>query len=160
MCRPLVPGTYIKGDKYMISIEDIEKIMCMIEKHDFSRFEFEQDNSRIVIERGTGEKMAPKEQKITEASSSVKETISKENMEEDYIKSSLAGTFYLRREENAEPLAKLHDMVKEDTVVGLVEVMKLFNELEAGISGEIVDILVKDGEFVEYGQPLFKVKGN
>ncbi|WP_254637424.1 acetyl-CoA carboxylase biotin carboxyl carrier protein [Clostridium beijerinckii] len=40
----------------------------------------------------------------------------------------------------------------------MIEVMKLFNEVEAGVQGTIVDILVKDGEFVEYGQPLFEIK--
>ncbi|SMC24173.1 acetyl-CoA carboxylase biotin carboxyl carrier protein [Clostridium acidisoli DSM 12555] len=140
----------------MINIEDLDKIMEIANKHSFSRFEFEQENSRVVIERENSIK------KVLEEDKSVVKSINKEiHIEEkNYIKSSLAGTFYLKKEENAAPLVKLHDVVEENTVIGLIEVMKLFNEVEAGVSGEIVNILVKDGEFVEYGQPLFEVKGS
>ncbi|MDU7439567.1 MAG: biotin/lipoyl-containing protein, partial [Clostridium sp.] len=79
-------------------------------------------------------------------------------IDKNYIKSNLAGTFYLKKEENSEPFVGLNEKINENTVVGLVEVMKLFNEVEAGVSGEIIDILVDDGEFVEYGQQLFEIK--
>ena len=52
------------------------------------------------------------------------------------------------------------DKVKPESIVCIVEAMKLFNEIEAEVSGEIVEILVKDGQLVEYGQPLFLVKAN
>lgn len=50
------------------------------------------------------------------------------------------------------------DTVSNETTVCILEAMKLFNEIQAEISGEIVEILVEDGQMVEYGQPLFKVK--
>jgi len=50
------------------------------------------------------------------------------------------------------------DKVGDETIVCIVEAMKLFNEIEAEVQGEIVEILVKDGDLVEYGQPLFLVK--
>ena len=50
--------------------------------------------------------------------------------------------------------------INADSIVCIVEAMKLFNEIEAEVDGEIVEILVKDGQLVEYGQPLFLVKGN
>jgi acetyl-CoA carboxylase biotin carboxyl carrier protein len=53
---------------------------------------------------------------------------------------------------------KKGDKVQADTVVCIVEAMKLFNEIEADVSGEIVEVLVDNGELVEYGQPLFLVK--
>ena len=53
---------------------------------------------------------------------------------------------------------KAGDKVTGDSIVCIVEAMKLFNEIEAEVSGEIVEVLVKDGELVEYGQPLFLVK--
>ena len=49
-------------------------------------------------------------------------------------------------------------LFKSESIVCIIEAMKLFNEIEAEIDGEIVEVLVKDGEFVEYGQPLFLVK--
>ncbi|MBV4418902.1 biotin/lipoyl-binding protein [Clostridium tyrobutyricum] len=135
----------------MINIDDLDKIIEIVEKHDFSHFEFEQESSRIVIDRNADAKHMVK-------IDDTEKNIEKGNVQ--HIKSNLAGTFYLRKEKDSEPFVKIHDTVQEHTVVGLVEVMKLFNEVESGISGEITDILVKDGDFVEYGQPLFEVKGS
>jgi acetyl-CoA carboxylase biotin carboxyl carrier protein len=53
---------------------------------------------------------------------------------------------------------KVGSRVTEDSVVCIVEAMKLFNEIEAEVNGEIVEVLVKNGQLVEYGQPLFLVK--
>ncbi|AND84637.1 biotin/lipoyl-binding protein [Clostridium tyrobutyricum] len=145
----------------MINIDDLDKIMEIVEKHDFSHFEFEQESSRIVIDRNADVKhMVKIEDTENNMDQSIHEEKSTEKGNSQYIKSTLAGTFYLRKEKGSEPFVKLHDIVQEHTVVGLVEVMKLFNEVEAGVSGEITDILVKDGDFVEYGQPLFEVKGS
>ncbi|GAB7387154.1 acetyl-CoA carboxylase biotin carboxyl carrier protein [Bacillaceae bacterium] len=74
------------------------------------------------------------------------------------IVSPMVGTFYRAPAPDAEPFVKKGDRVKEDTVVCIIEAMKLFNEIEAEVSGEIVDILVENGQLVEYGQPLFLVK--
>ena len=74
------------------------------------------------------------------------------------IVSPMVGTFYQAPSPGAEPYVTIGSRVKEDTVVCIIEAMKLFNEIEADVRGEIVDILVKDGQLVEYGQPLFLVK--
>lgn len=74
------------------------------------------------------------------------------------IVSPMVGTFYAAPAPDADPYVKVGDQVKEDTVVCIVEAMKLMNELEAEVEGEIVEILVENGQLVEYGQPLFLVK--
>nr|WP_211212061.1 acetyl-CoA carboxylase biotin carboxyl carrier protein [Caldibacillus debilis] len=74
------------------------------------------------------------------------------------ITSPMVGTFYQAPSPGAEPYVKIGSKVKKNTVVCIIEAMKLFNEIEADVEGEIVDILVKDGQLVEYGQPLFLVK--
>lgn len=74
------------------------------------------------------------------------------------IVSPMVGTFYRRPAPDKEPYVKVGDKVKKDTIVCIVEAMKLFNEIEAEVEGEIVEILVEDGQLVEYGQPLFLVK--
>ena len=61
---------------------------------------------------------------------------------------------------DAPAYVRIGDKVKPESIVCIVEAMKLFNEIEAEVSGEIVEILVKDGQLVEYGQPLFLVKAN
>jgi acetyl-CoA carboxylase biotin carboxyl carrier protein len=74
------------------------------------------------------------------------------------ITSPMVGTFYKSSSPEADPYVSKGDSVKSDSIVCIVEAMKLFNEIEAEVSGEIVEILVEDGQLVEYGQPLFLVK--
>jgi len=74
------------------------------------------------------------------------------------ITSPMVGTFYEASSPDADAYVKVGDKVTASSVVCIVEAMKLFNEIEAEIEGEIVEILVKDGQLVEYGQPLFSIK--
>jgi acetyl-CoA carboxylase biotin carboxyl carrier protein len=74
------------------------------------------------------------------------------------IVSPMVGTFYHASSPEASPFVKIGDKVKEKTVVCIVEAMKLMNDIVADTTGEIVEILVENGQLVEYGQPLFLVK--
>ncbi|MNN78174.1 Biotin carboxyl carrier protein of acetyl-CoA carboxylase [compost metagenome] len=70
----------------------------------------------------------------------------------------MVGTFYRSVSPDANPFVNVGDRVGEKTTVCIIEAMKLMNELEAEVKGEIVQILVENGQLVEYGQPLFLVK--
>ena len=152
----------------MINIDDIEKIIQVVDKFNFSHFEFQQENSKIIIENNEISKTVINESskaetkafdsKAEKAINEEVEEINEENVEKKYIKAAFTGTFYSVKEQGGPSFVKLYDEVECDTVVGLLEVMKLFNEIESGVQGTIIDILVKDGEFVEYGQPLFEIK--
>jgi acetyl-CoA carboxylase biotin carboxyl carrier protein len=74
------------------------------------------------------------------------------------ITSPMVGTYYESPSPDADPYVAAGTKVKEKTVVCIVEAMKLMNEIEAEIKGEIVEILVENGQLVEYGQPLFLVR--
>lgn len=74
------------------------------------------------------------------------------------IVSPMVGTYYQAPSPEAAVFAKKGDKVKEKTVVCIIEAMKLMNEIEAEVKGEIVEVLVENGQLVEYGQPLFLVK--
>ncbi|NIK77463.1 acetyl-CoA carboxylase biotin carboxyl carrier protein [Paenibacillus castaneae] len=74
------------------------------------------------------------------------------------IVSPMVGTFYSSPTPEAGSFVKIGDRVHEKSVVCILEAMKLMNELEAEVNGEIVEILVTNGQLVEYGQPLFLVK--
>jgi len=74
------------------------------------------------------------------------------------IKSPIVGTFYAAPSPAAAPFVKPGDLLKEGQVVCIVEAMKLMNEIEADISGELVQALVENGQPVEYGQGLFSVR--
>jgi len=73
------------------------------------------------------------------------------------IKSPIVGTFYRSPSPDKDPFVKVGDHVSSDSVVCIVEAMKLFNEIEAEISGKIVDVLVEDASPIEYDQVLFLV---
>lgn len=74
------------------------------------------------------------------------------------IVSPMVGTFYRAPSPDAPPFVHTGDKVTEKTVVCILEAMKLMNPLEAEVRGEIVEILVENGQLVEFGQPLFLVK--
>lgn len=74
------------------------------------------------------------------------------------IKSPIVGTFYRASSPTTEPFVKIGDRVEVDSVVCIIEAMKLMNEIQAEISGEIARIFVENGQPVEYGQPLFGLK--
>ena len=76
------------------------------------------------------------------------------------IKSPIIGTFYRRPSPDKEPFVNVGDQIDLGTVVGIVEAMKLFNEIESEFSGTIVKVLVDDMSPVEYDQPLFLVDPN
>ncbi|VED27854.1 acetyl-CoA carboxylase biotin carboxyl carrier protein [Staphylococcus warneri] len=88
------------------------------------------------------------------------DTQSQEVVTDNYetINAPMVGTFYKSPSPEEGAYVQVGDKVSNDTTVCILEAMKLFNEIQAEISGEIVEILVEDGQMVEYGQPLFKVK--
>lgn len=82
-----------------------------------------------------------------------------ELMEEgNIVKSPMVGTFYSKPSPNAKPYVEVGKKVQKGAVLCIIEAMKLMNEIESEFTGEIKEILVKDGDVVEYGKPLFKIK--
>ena len=74
-----------------------------------------------------------------------------------YIRSPMVGTFYTAPSPDSPPFVKTGDSVSEDTVVCIVEAMKVMNEIKAELKGKIAEIMIDNGESVEYGQPLFRI---
>lgn len=83
----------------------------------------------------------------------------KEQVEEyNIVKSPMVGTFYSKSSPNAKPYVEVGQKVKKGDILCIVEAMKLMNEIESEFDGEIVEVCVSDGEMVDYGKPLFKIK--
>ncbi|WP_369901296.1 acetyl-CoA carboxylase biotin carboxyl carrier protein [Bacillus manliponensis] len=74
------------------------------------------------------------------------------------VVSPMVGTFYSSSAPDKPPFVKVGDHVTADANLCVIEAMKLFNDVQAEVNGEIVEVLVNDGELVEYGQPLFLIK--
>ena len=82
----------------------------------------------------------------------------KNQAEGKIVTSPMVGTFYLKPSPNAKPYVEIGKQVKKGDVLCIIEAMKLMNEIECEEEGTIAEILVKDGEPVEYGKPLFRIK--
>ncbi|MDR2539982.1 MAG: acetyl-CoA carboxylase biotin carboxyl carrier protein [Chlamydiales bacterium] len=84
-------------------------------------------------------------------------SVVKEEKPGQYITAPLVGTFYSSASPDDEPFVKVGDMVKEDTVLCIIEAMKVMNEVKAGKSGKIAEILVENGYPVEFGTKMFRI---
>ena len=89
--------------------------------------------------------------------SSMDETVKEENTEGEVVTSPLVGTYYEAPAEDAEAFVKVGDCVKKGQTLAIIEAMKLMNEIESEYDGVIKEIMVKNGQPVEYGQPLFRI---
>lgn len=94
-----------------------------------------------------------KESQNTEKSEEVTE-----QEEGNIVKSPMVGTFYIKPSPTSEPYVEVGKEVKQGDTLCIIEAMKLMNEIESEFSGKVIDILVKDGESVEYDTPLFRIK--
>ncbi len=79
-------------------------------------------------------------------------------VEGELFRSPMVGTFYSKPDPDSEPYVSAGDAVAKDSVLCILEAMKVFNEIKAEFSGTILEVLVKDGEAVEYDQPLFRIR--
>lgn len=93
-------------------------------------------------------------------STETRETLSENNDQQktgQLIKSPLVGTFYAAPAEDAVPFVTVGDTVTKGQTVAIVEAMKLMNDIESDFTGTVAEVLVENGEMVEYGQPLFRI---
>lgn len=89
------------------------------------------------------------------------DVVSSREIEQDsgnIVKSPMVGTFYIKPSPTSEPFVEVGKDVKVGDTLCIVEAMKLMNEIESEFAGKVAEILVKDGECVEYGTPLFRIK--
>lgn len=169
----------------MLKIQEIREIIKLIDQSSIDKFTYEADGAKIKIVKSStsGTVMAPVQ--VQTPVPDVQDSTSGANVAEQAapeklaapvaapapeqkvadpslksIVSPMVGTFYKSSSPEAAPFVQVGQKVGTEEVVCIVEAMKLFNEIEAEVSGEIVEILVKDGQLVEYGQPLFLVKEN
>lgn len=133
----------------------------------------EMGNSKLTavnIEFPDGTKISMKKDKMQEKTiqnipiveNNTIENQIKENKNEkkgNIIKSPMVGIFYLKPSPTAEPYIEIGKEVKKGDVLCIIEAMKLMNELESEYTGKVTEVLVKDGEAVEYGTPLLRIEG-
>ncbi|MCY3019908.1 MAG: acetyl-CoA carboxylase [Planctomycetota bacterium] len=127
--------------------EEIEKLILLMKEHDLSELQVREGDWQFSARRGE------KPQVIVPPPPS---KLSKETSAE--ITAPLVGTFYRSPSPDQPPFKEVGDRVASDEVVGIVEAMKVMNEIKAGVTGTIRKILVDNASPVEFGQPLFLVE--
>ncbi len=156
--------------KASLNITELRELAELINEHGFTDFEFENENIRIRLSKMTAAPIMQTVQPVTATapiasapqttSAPTAEVSETPSAEEDLFKitSPIVGTFYRSPSPDKEAYVKEGDKVSENTTVCIVEAMKLMNEIQAEVSGEIVKIYVENGQPVEYGQPLFGIR--
>lgn len=119
------------------------------------------DGTKISLKKeAKPETIVIKQEEMQEKKEESKQVVVEERKQEEgnIVTSPMVGTFYLKPSPTSEPYVQVGKEVKEGDTLCIIEAMKLMNEIESEFAGTIIEILVKDGESVEYGKPLFRIK--
>lgn len=159
-------------------IQEIREIIKLVDGSSIDEFIYETEGTKIKLKKNAlfaapavtravpAVPVPPVSSSDTKVEQPVSEEIPEisatEEMDKNLHKifSPMVGTFYLSPSPDEPAYVQTGSKVSAGQVICIVEAMKLFNEIEAEVDGEIAEILVKDGQLVEYGQPLFLVKAN
>lgn len=134
-----------------MEMDHLIKLIETVSHSGLSKFEYEESGIRIHMEKpgdvqaGTGQVEAEATQQPPEETN------------DQVVACPLVGIFYEAPEEGAEAFVKVGDPVKKGQTLAIVEAMKLMNEIESEYDGIVTEVLVKNGQAVEFGQPLFRI---
>jgi acetyl-CoA carboxylase biotin carboxyl carrier protein len=159
-----------------VDLPEVERILDFMQMHGLEEFEYERNGFRIRLRRPTAATgpASFRSNPVGELSAAVaappagaagapaapKEAVSQAGAAEDLhvIKSPIVGTFYASPTPGADAFVKLGSQVDAGQVLCIIEAMKLMNEIESDIAGEVVRVFVENGHPVEYGQALFGIR--
>ncbi|MDI1243276.1 MAG: acetyl-CoA carboxylase biotin carboxyl carrier protein [bacterium] len=151
-----------------LNLDEIRELAELVNEHGFTDFEFENENIRVRLSKqvNTPVYAAPQMAAPAQAAPAVSTTSANDSapaaVDEDAglhkITSPIVGTFYRSPAPDKPSYVSEGTVVSPESVVCIVEAMKLMNEIQAETSGEIVKIYVENGAPVEYGQPLFGIR--
>lgn len=146
----------------------IKQVVELMERSEIAELEFEEEGLKLRLSRQGNDAPAQIIQAAPTAvapaaaapaaAAPAPEAPAAEEAGVSVIKSPMVGTFYSSPSPDSPAFVDVGSKVKADTVVCIVEAMKVMNEIQAEMGGTITEILVENGEAVEYGQPLYKVK--
>lgn len=148
-----------------MEFENILKLIDSVSNSGLSSFTLEEDGTKIVLEAARGNVT------VVEAPAGVTGAVRQSTAlqseaslemaaavpEGNIIKSPLVGVFYNAPSPDADPFVQVGDHVKKGQVIGIIEAMKLMNEIESDIEGIVEEIYIENGQTAEYGQPIFRI---
>jgi len=152
-----------------LDLKDIKELIALMRRNDLSELEIEQEGLRIKLKKGCDPVFthapavyaAPAPQPAAAPASAAPAPAApaaEEAPKGRFITSPTVGTFYAAASPEANPYVEVGMEVNEDTVVGIIEAMKVMNEIKADTKGVVAEILVENGKPVQYGQPLFRLR--
>ena len=158
-------------DKEHMEMEKMIELIDAVSKSDLTGFKYEEEGIKLHLSKKENtcyvtENLSAPVNAVTTSAAEIKKAaegdqISGTSAEEipvgNVVESPLVGTFYAAPAEDAESFVKVGDRVEKGQTLGIVEAMKLMNEIESDYSGTVAEILVNNQEGVEYGQPLFRI---
>ncbi|HGY90958.1 MAG TPA: acetyl-CoA carboxylase biotin carboxyl carrier protein [Planctomycetes bacterium] len=151
-----------------MDLEDLQKLIELMNENDLVEVEIEEGEKKVRLKKaGADQPVMPPQAFWAQPSPAGQpggggpaESVAASSVEGDSVtfNSPMVGTFYTSPSPGAEPFVKVGDRVSQTTVLCIIEAMKVMNEIQAEMEGEILEVLVGNGEAVEYGQPLFTIK--
>jgi acetyl-CoA carboxylase biotin carboxyl carrier protein len=148
-----------------LDLKEIKEIIALMRRNDLSEFELETETFRIKLRKGGDAVInqypmpyAPPPPAVGGTPSAAPAPASESKPESREITSPMVGTFYAAASPEAAPFAEVGMTVTEETVVCIIEAMKVMNEIKAETRGVIAEILVENGKPVQYGQALFRLQ--
>lgn len=150
-----------------MDLKDIKAIIDLMKRNDLSVFEMEKNGFRLKLQKGLGDQpivsttMAPTFAAPAVANGPGAATAALESGETTQLKdivSPMVGTFYRAASPDASPFVDVGTKVNEDTVVCIIEAMKVMNEIKAETSGVIAEVVAENSKPVQFGQVLFRVR--
>ncbi len=149
-----------------MELKDIKAIIDLMKKNSITEFELEEKDSKLRLKRGVNG-MSPVASDDPPAATAavpmpmpIPVAAPMVNTGEVDVKSPMIGTFYRSPSPEAAAYVEIGSEVNVDTVVCIIEAMKVMNEIKAEVKGIVTQILVENGKPIEFGQPLFKVRPN
>ena len=170
------PGTPTGAAGPDVDLGQVERVLAFMAEHGLEEFEYARGDLHIRLKKpsvnsnpGAARSSAAPETVSAPASASAErgeaggpsqEGVAEVGRAEDFhiVKSPIVGTFYAAPSPDAQPFVKLGDTVKVGQVLCIIEAMKLMNEIEADVGGEVMRISAENGQPVEYGEPLFAIR--
>lgn len=144
-----------------MELENLVKLINAVSDSELTGFQYEENGVKLHLSKKGGKVQAaqvlttsPVNAEAVQNESPVRE---EKPVSGKVIESPLVGTFYVAPAEDAKPFVSVGDQVKKGQTLAIVEAMKLMNEIESEYDGTIEEVLVENGEAVEYGQPLFRI---
>jgi len=143
-----------------MDFEGIKKLMTLLEESKLHKLHLKQKDFEIHLEK-EGAPPVERAPAVPPPAAKVREEPArpapKPEAEGSFVKAPMVGTFYASPSPDQGPFVKVGDRVSSDTVVGIVEAMKVMNEIKAGVSGVVTEILIENAQPVEFGTKLFKI---